>query len=83
MTFNRYPHVNCLFEVIIQIRVGRLPPISTEHREELKLRGEAKHFNKLRAVLKSDEYLNVRLELSPISRKNTGEILFKLCNFLF
>ena len=32
-----------LLKVIVQIRVGGLPPIS-KHREELKLRGEAEHF---------------------------------------
>ena len=45
-----------MFEVIVQIRVGGLPPIS-KHREELKLQSESEHFNELRAVLKSEEVL--------------------------
>ena len=31
------------FEVIVQTRVGGLPPIS-KHREELKIQGEAEYF---------------------------------------
>ena len=31
------------YNVIVQTRVGRLPPIS-KHREELKIQGEAKYF---------------------------------------
>ena len=42
------------FTVIVQIRVGGLPPISN-CRKELKLRGNVEHFYKLRGVLKSEE----------------------------
>ena len=38
--------LNAIFYVIVQIRVGGLHLIS-KHREQFKLRGEAKHFNKL------------------------------------
>ena len=67
-----------VFEVIVQIRVGGLPPIS-KHREELKLRGEAEHFKRTSCYeiggSPTCEYLSVLLKLSRyISRENLGEI---------
>ena len=40
---NAYTSYKVSLYVIVQLRVGGLPPIS-KHREELKLRGEAKRF---------------------------------------
>ena len=78
-----------LFHVIVQIRVGGLPPIS-KHREKSELRGEADRAFltnfKVRSEIRGSptyEYLNVLLKLSrrPISRENLGKVWLNSCNF--
>ena len=76
-------------QVIVQIRVGRLPltflPLQTR-REMENTRQRRVFFNELFLCFvigesPTQEYFNALLKLFPIGRKSLGEIWRNLCNF--